>query len=45
MAKKYFKNIKTRENNLGINKVSKKKKGTFVSKYKYIKMEDWEQSN
>lgn len=43
--KKFFKNIKTRSSNLSINQVSKKKKGTYKSKYKYVKMEDWEQNN
>lgn len=42
---KFFKNIKTRSSNLGINKVSQKKKGTYKSKYKYTKLEDWEQNN
>ncbi len=44
MGKKYFKALKTRAQ-YSVNKVSKRRKGTWKSKHKYTKLEDWEQSN
>lgn len=42
MAKKFFRQLKTRVPALNIRQISKKKNGTFISKYKYTNINDWE---
>jgi len=44
MAKKYFKKLGIRKQ-FGTVQVSKRKKGTWASKYKTVKFTDWEQNN